>query len=400
MHASRGPRHPGRPTPCWRCRSGRNPERPRPTPPAGHQAAHHQWLPCGWGPGGPRRAAPGQGACAGGGLGRRRGCAARRSAAVVAEGGAARPVGVLQACSLPSAAPGSEQSGSRALAGKGVDVSGLCFASSHANECARRLRFNHGSKQTSRQAEAGGSQCPPPSAQPPPVLTPQVETLAQLGVQLLLFGLGRELSVAKLRPVLRPAVLGGSLQIAALSALGAGVGAALGGGAARGAFVGALLSMSSTGVVVKCLEASRTSGSAFGQLTIGTLVLQDVAVGLLFALTPAFAHVAAAGAGPTGGAAGLGARGAAAGGAGGAAVAGGAAAAHADGAAVARLAVALLLLRVLAKLVAVVAAAWAGARAVLPPALRLLMRCVGGPGMRARLSHALWLAGQAGPFGS
>jgi Kef-type K+ transport system membrane component KefB len=42
----------------------------------------------------------------------------------------------------------------------------------------------------------------------------------------------------------------------------------------QGIFVGALLSMSSTSVVVKCLESFRMNGTAFGQITIGTLILQ------------------------------------------------------------------------------------------------------------------------------
>ena len=41
----------------------------------------------------------------------------------------------------------------------------------------------------------------------------QVETLAQLGALLLLFGLGMELSLAKLRSVWNVAVLGGALQV-------------------------------------------------------------------------------------------------------------------------------------------------------------------------------------------
>lgn len=48
----------------------------------------------------------------------------------------------------------------------------------------------------------------------------QVESLAQLGVQLLLFHLGRELSFAKLKAVWSVALVGGTLQIVALSALG------------------------------------------------------------------------------------------------------------------------------------------------------------------------------------
>lgn len=42
----------------------------------------------------------------------------------------------------------------------------------------------------------------------------------------------------------------------------------------QGIFVGALLSMSSTSVVVKCLESFRMNSTAFGQIVIGTLILQ------------------------------------------------------------------------------------------------------------------------------
>eukprot|EP00775_Hariotina_reticulata_P009774 gene9774-9931_t len=102
----------------------------------------------------------------------------------------------------------------------------------------------------------------------------QVESLAQLGVQLLLFNLGRELSLKKLKSVWSVALLGGSLQIVALMMLGGLVAAVVKSSMSQGVFVGALLSMSSTSVVVKCLEAYRTTGSAFGQITIGTLILQ------------------------------------------------------------------------------------------------------------------------------
>jgi hypothetical protein len=213
----------------------------------------------------------------------------------------------------------------------------------------------------------------------------QVESLAQLGVQLLLFGLGRELSMAKLRPVLRPAVLGGTLQIAALMAIGGAVGALLGGGVQQGLFIGALLSMSSTSVVIKCLESTRSTGSAYGQLTIGTLILQDCSVGLMFALMPAFAHraggAARSAAAATAAAAKAAAAAAGGGGGGGDAVGGAALAAAvaaaeaADSEALARAAVALLVLRVMGKLALTLAAAWAVARTVLPLALRLLVRC-------------------------
>ena len=50
------------------------------------------------------------------------------------------------------------------------------------------------------------------------------------------------------------------------------------------------VSMSSTSIVVKCLEDSRSSNMAHGQITIGTLILQDCLVGLLFAFVPVLAH--------------------------------------------------------------------------------------------------------------
>lgn len=51
-------------------------------------------------------------------------------------------------------------------------------------------------------------------------------------------------------------------------------------------FVGALISLSSTSVVINCLEAKNRISSRAGQITVGTLILQDCTVGLLFALMP------------------------------------------------------------------------------------------------------------------
>lgn len=53
---------------------------------------------------------------------------------------------------------------------------------------------------------------------------------------------------------------------------------------------GVQVSMSSTSIVVKCLEDSRSTNMAHGQITIGTLILQDCLVGLLFAFMPVLAH--------------------------------------------------------------------------------------------------------------
>ncbi|XP_059453391.1 K(+) efflux antiporter 6 [Corylus avellana] len=114
----------------------------------------------------------------------------------------------------------------------------------------------------------------------------QVETVAQFGVVFLLFALGLEFSTTKLRVVRAVAVLGGLLQIFLFMCL-CGITASLcGGKVSEGVFVGAFLSMSSTAVVLKFLMEKNSINALHGQVTIGILILQDCAVGLLFALLP------------------------------------------------------------------------------------------------------------------
>ncbi|KAG9456540.1 hypothetical protein H6P81_001048 [Aristolochia fimbriata] len=114
----------------------------------------------------------------------------------------------------------------------------------------------------------------------------QVETVAQFGVIFLLFALGLEFSTTKLRVVRAVAVLGGLLQIFLFMCLCGILTSLCGGKASEGIFVGAFLSMSSTAVVLKFLMERNSVSALHGQVTVGTLVLQDCAVGLLFALLP------------------------------------------------------------------------------------------------------------------
>lgn len=114
----------------------------------------------------------------------------------------------------------------------------------------------------------------------------QVETVAQFGVVFLLFALGLEFSLAKLKVVGPVAVLGGLLQIVILMFLCGTTAMLCGANLSEGVFVGCFLSMSSTAVVVKFLVEKNSNNALHGQVTIGTLIFQDCAVGLLFALLP------------------------------------------------------------------------------------------------------------------
>ncbi|KAI3517612.1 hypothetical protein L1887_16827 [Cichorium endivia] len=114
----------------------------------------------------------------------------------------------------------------------------------------------------------------------------QVETFAQFGVVFLLFALGLEFSMPKLKAVGPVAVLGGLLQILILMFLCGTLALLCGAEMSEGVFVGCFLSMSSTAVVVKFLVEKNSNNALHGQVTIGTLIFQDCAVGLLFALLP------------------------------------------------------------------------------------------------------------------
>ncbi|KAF9614666.1 hypothetical protein IFM89_019794 [Coptis chinensis] len=114
----------------------------------------------------------------------------------------------------------------------------------------------------------------------------QVETVAQFGVVFLLFALGLEFSLTKLKVVAPVAVLGGLLQIFVFMCLCGTIALICGASLSEGVFVGFFLSMSSTAVVLKFLVDKNSNNALHGQVTIGTLIFQDCAVGVLFALLP------------------------------------------------------------------------------------------------------------------
>ncbi|ALF51999.1 sodium:calcium exchanger [Nostoc piscinale CENA21] len=118
----------------------------------------------------------------------------------------------------------------------------------------------------------------------------QVETLAQFGVAFLLFALGVEFSFAELKKVKAIALGGGGLQIALtilVTVVVCGVTGAWGSLPAKGVFLGSILSLSSTAVVLKCLMERNETETPHGQVMLGILVVQDLALGLMLAVLPA-----------------------------------------------------------------------------------------------------------------
>ncbi|MGB7442105.1 MAG: cation:proton antiporter [Coleofasciculaceae cyanobacterium] len=117
----------------------------------------------------------------------------------------------------------------------------------------------------------------------------QIETLAQFGVAFLLFALGVEFSLAEIKKVQAIALGGGGLQLSltilvtTLVALGMGWVTS----PAQGVFLGSILSLSSTAVVLKCLMERNETETPHGQIMLGILVVQDLALGLMLAVLPA-----------------------------------------------------------------------------------------------------------------
>lgn len=117
----------------------------------------------------------------------------------------------------------------------------------------------------------------------------QVETLAQFGAAFLLFALGVEFSLTELKKVQAISLGGGTLQILSTMAITAVVSLGMGWvtSPTQGIFLGAILSLSSTAVVLKCLMERNETETAHGRVMLGMLVVQDLALGLMLAVLPA-----------------------------------------------------------------------------------------------------------------
>ena len=113
--------------------------------------------------------------------------------------------------------------------------------------------------------------------------------LAEIGVMLLMFGVGLHFSLADLLEVRKIALPGALLQIAVATALGGGV-ALLWGWHWPGALVfGLALSVASTVVLLRALEARGVLASMNGRIAVGWLVVEDLAMVLALVLLPALA---------------------------------------------------------------------------------------------------------------
>ncbi len=102
--------------------------------------------------------------------------------------------------------------------------------------------------------------------------------LAELGVALLLFAIGLEFSLPRLRRLGRVPLLAGTLQVFFTLLAGAMVTAFLGFSIAESLAVGAMIALSSTACVVRMLNDRAELDSPHGRTALGILLVQDIAV--------------------------------------------------------------------------------------------------------------------------
>jgi CPA2 family monovalent cation:H+ antiporter-2 len=118
-----------------------------------------------------------------------------------------------------------------------------------------------------------------------------IEALAEVGVVLLLFTIGLEFSLARLRRIWKHVALGGSIQVVLTTAAVVGVAAAWGEPPSRGVFIGFLVALSSTAIVLRALTERAEVDAPHGRLVLGVLIFQDLCVVPMMIIVPLLAGV-------------------------------------------------------------------------------------------------------------
>lgn len=114
--------------------------------------------------------------------------------------------------------------------------------------------------------------------------------LAEIGVMLLMFGVGLHFSVADLMAVRRIAIPGAVAQIVIATAIGAAMAMTWGWKLGSGLVLGLSLSVASTVVLLKALEERSAVATTNGRIAIGWLIVEDLAMVLALVLLPALAE--------------------------------------------------------------------------------------------------------------
>ena len=115
--------------------------------------------------------------------------------------------------------------------------------------------------------------------------------LAELGIILLMFGVGLHFSLCDLRSVSAIAVPGAIVQIAVATLMGLAVAMLMGWTVSGGLVFGLALSVASTVVLLRALQERRLMETERGRIAVGWLIVEDLAMVLALVLLPALASL-------------------------------------------------------------------------------------------------------------
>ena len=116
-----------------------------------------------------------------------------------------------------------------------------------------------------------------------------IEVLAEIGVVLLLFSIGLEFSLGRLRDIMRQAALGGLIQVGLTTCVTAAAALVLGQPLGRGIFYGFVFALSSTAIVLRTLGERRELDAPHGRFIVATLIFQDLCVVPMVLIVPLLA---------------------------------------------------------------------------------------------------------------
>lgn len=116
------------------------------------------------------------------------------------------------------------------------------------------------------------------------------QQLADIGVILLMFGVGLHFSLDDLLEVRKIALPGALVQIAVATTLGACVALAWGWGYSSALVFGLSLSVASTVVLIRALEEREVVETVNGQIAVGWLIVEDLFMVVVLVLLPALSH--------------------------------------------------------------------------------------------------------------
>ena len=130
-----------------------------------------------------------------------------------------------------------------------------------------------------------------PHTPPFPLIRDQetIRTLSELGIIFLLFSLGLEFSLRKLKEVGATAFIAASTAILVMVCAGYSLGQAFGWSTMDSIFLGAILSISSTTIIIKVLDELGLKKERFAELIFGILIVEDILAIVMIALLSGFA---------------------------------------------------------------------------------------------------------------